>query len=128
MLSRSLCLAGLFAVIGSAANVVTLKGVIMDRNSAPEAKVRILSSGIEGGMVVAEAHGRDALLKPSAIRSGFGIYTRDDTFIAFDAEGNAKALAAIRGSKRLDDFEAEVTGELTGDTIKVITIKLLPQE
>ena len=124
MLFRSICLIGVLAVAAGAADTVTLKGVIMDKDSAPEAKVRVLSSGIEGGMVVAEAHEREALLKPAAIRGGYGIYTRDDKFYEFDAAGNAKALAAIRGSKKLVDFEAEVTGEISGDTIKVKTIKL----
>jgi hypothetical protein len=60
-----------------AAEPVTLKGVIMDKESAPE--------------------------------------------------GGEKALAAIKASKKLVDFEAEVTGEVTGNTIKVKSLKLIEE-
>lgn len=42
-------------------------------------------------------------------------------------EGGEKALAAIKASKKLVDFEAEVTGEVTGNTIKVKSLKLIEE-
>ncbi len=125
-LMRSLCLAGLvpiFAVGGSEATPV--KGVIMDRACSPKAEVRVLSTGIQGGMIVAEAHTRQCALMPACEKSGYGIFTYDNKFLAFDPAGNRKALAAIKESKKLDDLEVEVTGQIEGDTIKVQTLKLL---
>ena len=49
----------------------------------------------------------------------------DNKFLKFDEAGNRKALEAIKGSKKLDDLEVEVTGDLQGDTIKVASLKLL---
>jgi hypothetical protein len=62
---------------------------------------------------------------PECVKSGFVIYTDDDKFLTLDAEGNRKAEEAIKASKKLDDFEVVVTGEVTGDTIKVQSIKVL---
>jgi len=127
MLLRSICILSLLSCAAIAGEPVTLKGVIMDKDSAPEASIRVLSTGIQGGMVVAEAHDRDALLKKEAVKSGYGLYTRDDKFYEFDIQGSEKALAAVKASKKLVDFEAEVTGEVTGNTIKVKSLKLIEQ-
>jgi hypothetical protein len=45
--------------------------------------------------------------------------------LSFDAAGSQKALAAIKASKKEDDLKVEVTGEIQGDTIKVVSLKLL---
>ena len=80
-----------------------------------------------GGRIVAEAHTRECLLMPECQKSGYGVYTSDNKFLKFDEAGSRKALAAIKASNRLDDFEVEVTGEVKDDTIKVATLKILPQ-
>ena len=61
---------------------------------------------------------------PACQKSGYGIFTWDQKFLAFDAAGNRKALELIKTSKKLDDFEVEVTGTVEGDIIKVESIKL----
>jgi hypothetical protein len=77
-------------------------------------------------LIVAEAHTRECALMPACQKSGYGIFTNDNKFYAFDEAGSRKALAAIKGaSQKLDDLEVEVTGELKGDTIKVASLKLL---
>jgi hypothetical protein len=58
------------------------------------------------------------------VKSGYVIYTDDDKFLTLDAEGNRKALEAIRASKKLDDIEVVATGEIAGDTIKIQTLKI----
>ncbi|HLI84767.1 MAG TPA: hypothetical protein VKV17_12660 [Bryobacteraceae bacterium] len=126
---RHLCFAGLLAALaaiaaGPSAGPTTLKGVIIDKACSSKAEVRLLPTGIEGGMIVAEAHTRECALMPACEKSGYGIFTWDQKFVAFDSAGNHKALAAIKASKKLDDFEAEVTGFVQGDTIKVESIKL----
>jgi hypothetical protein len=121
----SLIVAGTFAV---AAQAEDIKGILMDQNSSGEADLRISGATglLEGGRIVAEAHTREDLLKPENQKSGYGVYTSDNKFLKFDEAGNRKALAAIKASAKLDDFEVEVAGEVKGDTIKVASLKVLP--
>jgi hypothetical protein len=121
----SLIVAGTFAI---AAHAEEIKGILMDQNSSGEADLRISGATglLEGGRIVAEAHTREDLLKPENQKSGYGVYTSDNKFLKFDEAGNRKALAAIKASTKLDDFEVEVTGEVKGDTIKVASLKVLP--
>jgi hypothetical protein len=57
--------------------------------------------------------------------SGFGILTADKKFIKFDDAGSKKAEEAIKASPKKDHLRADVSGELTGDTLKVTSFKLL---
>jgi len=119
---------------GNAASSDTFKGVLLDKECSPNAETRMVSDPsphLEGGMLWAYTHKRSCLLMPSCQRSGFGVFTYDNLkFVAFDAAGNAKALALIQASKKEDDLRIEVTGEVVkqaqGDTLKVSTLKLLP--
>lgn len=122
---RALGLVTLLASMAGAAAAADVKGVLMDQKCSGKADVRVLSTGIEGGMIVAEAHTRECALMPACEKSGYGLYTSDNKFLTFDVAGNRKALAALKMSKKLDDLEVEVTGVVKGDTIKVQTLKLL---
>jgi hypothetical protein len=124
-LRRSLTIAGLLAGVAAIATAEEVKGVLMDQACSGKAEVRVLSTGIEGGMIVAEAHTRECALMPACQKSGYGIFTWDNKFLKFDAAGSRKALEAIKASKKLDDLEVQVTGEIKGDTIKVESLKLL---
>jgi hypothetical protein len=57
-------------------------------------------------------------------KGGYGIIAADGTFLKFDEAGNAKALAALKGTRKKDHLRAEVTGERNGDTITVTSVKL----
>jgi hypothetical protein len=107
----------------------TVKGILIDEKSSGEASLRISGATglLEGGRIVAEAHTREDLLKPENEKSGYGVFTDDNKYLKFDPAGDRKALALIKESKKLDDFEIEVTGEIKGDTIKVVSLKLLPE-
>jgi hypothetical protein len=107
-----------------------IKGVLMDEMCSGKADLRISGATglLVGGRIVAEAHTRECLLMSACQKSGYGVYTDDNKFLKFDEVGNRKALAAIKASTKLDDFEVAVTGEVKGDTIKVATLKLLPAE
>jgi hypothetical protein len=120
---RCLLVAVVAAEIASAA---TFEGVIVDKACSPKMELRIVSPGntMVGGMVSAEAHTKECLLMPECQKSGYGLYTRDNKFYALDAEGSRRALALIKASTKLVDFEVDVTGEVQGDTLKVATIKL----
>src|SRR6204780_476633 len=125
--SRILLLAGLscgFAAVGAAADI---KGVLMDQMCSGKADLRIsgATGTLVGGRIVAEAHTKECALLPACQKSGYGLYTSDNKFLKFDEAGNRKALAALKASTKLDDFEVEVTGEVKGDSIKVLSLKLL---
>jgi hypothetical protein len=125
-ISRVTLLAGLAAYCLSAADVERKTGVLLDRDSAPKAELRIVEGPrLEGGMVWAYTYTRDEALKPESQRTGYGIYTYDQGFLAFDPAGNQKALALLRSTKKTDDLRIEVVGEIAGKTIKVSQIKFL---
>src|SRR5579863_1709171 len=124
-LLRILIVVSAFAI---AVHAEEIKGILMDQMCSGKADLRISGSTgtLVGGRIVAEAHTRECLLMPECQKSGFGVYTSDNKFLKFDEAGNRKALAAIKASTRLDDFEVEITGEVKGDTIKVVSLKVLP--
>jgi hypothetical protein len=124
-LGRSLTITALLVGTAGFAAAEEVKGVLMDQACSGKAEVRVLSTGIEGGMIVAEAHTRECALMPACQKTGYGIFTYDNKFLKFDAAGSRKALEAIKASKKLDDLEVQVTGEIKGDTIKVESLKLL---
>jgi hypothetical protein len=134
-LSRFLLAASCFCgfALGAAPDTkgaADIKGVLMDDMCSGKADLRIsgATSTLVGGRIVAEAHTKECLLQPACEKSGYGVYTDDNKFLKFDAAGNRKALAAIKASAKLDDFEVEVTGEVKDDTIKVATLKILPSQ
>jgi hypothetical protein len=124
-LLRSIVVVGTFAMVAHAEEI---KGILMDQMCSGKADLRISGATglLVGGRIVAEAHTRECLLMPECQKSGYGVYTSDNKFLKFDEAGNRKALAAIKASSKLDDFEVEVTGEVKGDTIKVASLKVLP--
>jgi len=124
---RNLALAGLIAGGMTVAAAEQLTGILMDANNSASAEVRIEPGGLlAGGMIVAEAYTRETALKPDNQKAGYGIFTEDGKFLAFDEAGNKKAIAALKTTKREDDLQIEVTGEVKGNTIKVATIRILP--
>ena len=68
------------------------------------------------------SHTRQCAL--SCAKSGFGLVTADGKFVKFDEAGNAKALAALKASKKDKDLRAKVSGTLEDDVIKVDSINL----
>ena len=71
----------------------------------------------------ADEHKKDCAMKCGKT-GGFSVVTSDGTVMRLDSAGNKKALAALEKSKKEDHLRATVTGEKTGDTIKVKSIKL----
>jgi hypothetical protein len=113
-----------------APSAATVKGILMDQKCSGKADLRISGSSglLVGGRIVAEAHTRECAMMPECEKSGYGVYTNDNKFLKFDEGGNRKAVAALKASKKLDDLEVEVTGEVKGDSIRVSTLKILPGE
>jgi hypothetical protein len=69
-----------------------------------------------------DAHTRKCALQ--CANSGYGIVTADGAFLKFDAQGNKRAVAALKASQAKDHLRATVTGDREGSTIKVNSLKL----
>lgn len=124
-LFRNLCIASLVAGCGLIASETKVQGVLIDKQCSSKAETRIVPGPrLEGGIVVAYTHMRNCALMPECQKSGYGVFTYENKFLAFDEAGNRKALAALKESKKEDDLRVEVTGEVQGDVIKVVSIKL----
>ena len=124
-MTKNLWLVTLISGLSAVAHAASVQGVLMDKMCSYKAETRVVPGDrLEGGMLVAYVHTRQCALMPDCQKSGYGVYTYDDKFLAFDEAGNRKALALLKETKKEDDLRVEVTGEIQGDTIKVATIKL----
>jgi hypothetical protein len=70
-----------------------------------------------------DTHTRDCALKCAA--SGYGIITKDQKFLKFDASGDAQIKDALQASDKKDHLRVDVSGEVENDTLKVKSVKLL---
>ena len=70
-----------------------------------------------------DAHTRSCALKCAA--SGYGIITKDQKFLKFDDQGNAKMKEALQASNKKDHLRVNVTGDVENDTLKVKAVNLL---
>jgi hypothetical protein len=57
-------------------------------------------------------------------KSGYGVLTSDGTWVKFDKKGNDEALKALKATTKVNGIRVTVTGERTGDMIKVATLKI----
>ena len=115
-LIRSLCSITLLASLAGIASAAEVKGILMDKMCSAKA--------VTGGQKAAAEHDRECALTTACQKSGYGVYTTDNKWLSFDAAGNEKALAALKASKKTDNLAVTVTGDVTGDTIKVASLKL----
>lgn len=104
-----------------------LQGVLIDKMCSYKAESRIVSGPrLEGGILEAYIHTRHCALMPECQKSGYGVFTYDNKFVAFDAAGSQKAIAFFKQSSKEDDFRVEVTGQMHGAVMTVASIKALP--
>jgi hypothetical protein len=68
------------------------------------------------------SHTRECAIK--CAKGGFGVVLADGKFVKLNEAGNMQALAALKASTKEKDLKVKVTGELTGDIIKVSAIEL----
>ena len=104
----------LLPALGSAAEI---KGVLLDQACAS-------GDGLKEGQKGALNHDRDCALMEPCVKSGYGIVTADDKFLKFDEAGSKKTLALLQKSTKKDHLLAKVTGDVSGDQIKVTSISL----
>ena len=115
-MKRILRSAGLIALVAGLASAADVSGILMDKMCSAKA--------VQGGQKAATDHTRQCALMPPCQQSGYGVFTSDNRYLTFDEGGNAKALAALKGSSKKDNLQVTVTGDVQGDTIKVATLKL----
>jgi hypothetical protein len=123
----TLCLLILWNGLTAAGPGSRVEGVLIDKACSYKVETRIVGDHLEGGMLSAYVHPRNCLVMPDCKKSGYGVYTYDQKYLTFDNAGNQKASELIQTSKKEDDFRVEVTGEVQGDTIKVTSVRLLPE-
>ncbi len=70
-----------------------------------------------------DSHSRECALKCAA--SGYGIITKDQKFLKFDASGNAQIKDALQASDKKDHLRVDVSGDVENDMLKVKSVKLL---
>ncbi len=57
-------------------------------------------------------------------KSGYGLMTSDGKYLKFDEKGNAKALAALKATKKEKDLKAKVSGTEDAGIIHVESVEL----
>lgn len=129
-LLRKLSYLGLATLFSATTWAAEVKGILLDKSCSSKAEERIASGTgdgpmMEGGMLAAEAHTLECLQMSACQKSGYGVYTSENKYLLFDAVGNRKAIEALKTSKRITDIRVEVTGEVQGNTIRVVSLKLL---
>ena len=113
---RNLCLTALLMGAASLASAAQVEGVLMDKACS--------MSAAKEGQKFAMSHDTKCALAPDCAKSGYGVFTSDGKFMAFDAAGNAKAAAALKATKKADNLMVTVNGDVAGDTITVASLKL----
>ena len=103
-------------VVGSAA-AAELQGILVDRHCS--AKV------VKAGQTAAQNHTRECALMPDCMAAGYGVLTPDGKFITLDSAGNKMAEAALKASQKKNDLRVQVSGQVSGDSVKVANLKLL---
>jgi type 1 fimbria pilin len=92
---------------GDKKDVVTLTGAIVDQHCAAADMA---------------THKRSCVTSAACLKSGLGVFA-DGKFTAFDAEGSAKAKAALEKSKKDSGAKFEVTGTVADGKMTVKSIK-----
>jgi hypothetical protein len=106
----------LVAGLAGIASAAQVDGVLIDKMCSAKA--------VSGGLKAATAHDRACATAAACEKSGYGVYTADGKWLAFDEAGNKKAVSALKASKKTDDLRVSVMGDVNGDTIKVASLKL----
>jgi hypothetical protein len=115
-LHRSLTRLFLLTCLAGVLSAAEVEGVLMDKMCSMKAA--------KEGQKAAAMHTRQCAMMPDCEKSGYGVFTTDNKYLVFDAAGNEQAAAALKSSKRKDNLKVKVSGEVDGDTIRVVSLKL----
>lgn len=127
MLQKTLALAALLLISpGASANDgketkqrtrASWTGYLMDASCAWERK--------ETESDLGQKHTRKCLEMPACDRSGFGLLTDDNQFLAFDKNGNRKVRVLLQQTKQNDRLRVTVIGTRASDELHVQKIELM---
>src|SRR6516225_8808027 len=106
----------LLTSLAGALSAAEVEGVLMDKMCSMKA--------VKEGQKAAAMHKRQCAMMPDCEKSGYGVFTADNRYLLFDAAGNEQAAAALKSSQKKDNLKVKVSGEVTGDTIKVASLTL----
>ena len=115
-LHRGLTRLLLLTSLAGALSAAEVEGVLMDKMCSMKA--------VKEGQKAAAMHTRQCAMMPDCEKSGYGVFTTDNKYLVFDAAGNEQAATALKSSKKKDNLKVKVSGEVTGDTIKVARLAL----
>jgi hypothetical protein len=115
-MTKFLCCAILVTGLAGIAAAAEVDGILIDKMCSAKA--------LKGGQAAATKHDRDCATAAACEKSGYGVYTAEGKWLAFDDAGNKRAIAALKASKKTDDLRVTVTGDVDGDSIKVATLKM----
>ena len=118
VLVRLIVVVGLTAVLGGVAHAAEVQGILLDRMCS----TKIVA---DKDQKAAQNHTRECALMSDCVEAGYGVFTADGKFLTFDQAGNQKAEQALKASKKKDNIKVQVTGDQSGDTLKVTAIKIL---
>src|SRR5205823_14303234 len=99
---RTLGLIGLLVSFTLVASAAQVQGTLMDKTCSLTA--------VKQGQTFATQHDTKCALQPPCQGSGYGVFTPDNKFLSFDAAGNAKAVAALKATKKTDNLKVTVDG------------------
>ena len=71
-----------------------------------------------------KTHETECALSPACQKSGYAVVTADGKLLSLDAKGNQEAVKALKATKKQDDLRVTVNGDVSGDSIKVTSLKL----
>ena len=66
-----------------------------------------------------------SMMKNNYQRSAYGLITDDKKFYRFDDSGNPKILQLLKDTPDKDNLKVVVSGDINGNTIKIVTISEL---
>lgn len=111
-LYKNLIRVGLVAGFALSASAAEVQGTLMDKMCSSAKKDP-------------KTHARSCALSPACQKSGYVVVTADGKTLALDPKGNEDAIRVLTASKKKDDLKVIVNGDVGGDTIKVVSLKLL---
>ena len=117
-LVRLFVIVGLVAAFGFLAYAAEVQGILLDRMCS----TKIVA---DKDQKAAQNHTRECALMSDCVEAGYGVFTADGKFLTFDPAGNQKAEQALKASKKKANIKVQVTGDQSGDSLKVTAIKIL---
>ncbi len=108
---------GLILATGGAAAAAQIQGLLVAQNCVED----IVKNGHEATL----RKRPDCSLRNQYARPTYALVTDDKHYFTFDPYGNKKAQQVLAGSPNRDELKVVVTGEISGDTIKVKYMTIL---